>query len=75
MELEADKWAELWDEHGVAFAPPEGILDSSAPPITPRMLRTASLSFPAGTGLGADNVAPRAYAALPSTAGGLAQHL
>ena len=40
-------------------------MQSELPPITAEQIRSAALSFPADTGLGADNLAPRALAALP----------
>ena len=68
MELEANYWADLWDEEMPydAFVDPHG--SPTLPPLRVHDLRTAALSFPAGTGLGADNIAPRALARLSDEA-------
>jgi len=68
VELEANFWATLWDEECPydAFVDPHG--SPALPPLRAHDLRTASLSFPAGTGLGADHIAPRALARLSDEA-------
>ena len=65
MELAANTWAELWKEGAARFQPPDGVIDSGLPPITAESIRSAAATFPPGTGLGADNMAPRALTALP----------
>ena len=64
IELEAEQWAKLWDEgkiyNGGSFGSKLGVL----PRITVDQMRRAALSFPADTGVGADNISPRALARL-----------
>jgi len=68
VEVEANYWAALWEEEFPydAFVDPLG--SPALPPLNVHDLRAASLSFPAGTGLGADNIAPRALARLSDDA-------
>jgi len=70
VEAEADTWARLWlEDHGY----PCCIDPSGTPPLVPLMpwaLRRAALTFPAGTGLGSDNIAPRALCRLSDAAVG-----
>ena len=63
-EHEADFWAELWDEKAAYNAGCDPLGTSTLAPLLPWALKQAALSFPAGTGLGADQIAPRAYARL-----------
>ena len=61
VEQECNAWAELWKTDGVY----EGadISDIEAEPLellSAWSIRKAAMTFPAGTGLGADNIAPRA---------------
>ena len=65
VELAANEWAKLWQEGQPCFAPPSGPIPSSSPPLTAQDIRTAADTFPHGTGLGADNMSPRAISALP----------
>ena len=64
VEQEADTWAELWDELGTY----EGLVDPTGSPvpapIVASTIRSAAMTFPAGTGLGGDNTSPRAFARL-----------
>ena len=59
VDLEAEKWAKLWNE-GASYPR----LDFEQPPMLDDLLlhtiRAAAASFPLQTGVGADNVAPRA---------------
>ena len=66
VELAADEWAALWNEGGPCFRPPNGPLGTSLPPLTAQDIRAAAETVPHDTGLGADNLAPRAIAALPT---------
>lgn len=64
VELEANKWAKLWKEkepypNPVGAPPEEHFLD-----LMPEAIEEASETFPRNTALGADNVAPRAFARL-----------
>ena len=64
VEQEADNWATLWEEsadYDLRCDPP---LDQALQPLLPFALRSAAMSFSASTGVGADNVAPRAVARL-----------
>ena len=67
VEHVADQWAALWQEGRPPFIPPHGELDSGEPPLTGEILAAAAMTFPINTGLGADNMAPRAFAALPQS--------
>ena len=64
VEAEASKWAELWECDG--GHQPYPILQLNAPPapLIGEFILRAALSFPAHTGLGADNASPRAFARL-----------
>jgi len=64
VEQEACFWAKLWNE-GMpyhALVDPHGT--APLPPLTVAAIRSASNSFPVGTGVGAEHVAPRALARL-----------
>ena len=65
IESTADGWAALWQEGKHPFLPPSGHLPSDLPLLDAQAIKDAALSFPANTGVGADNTAPRAVAALP----------
>ena len=65
VECVADEWASVWGEHDKIFSPPDGPLPCDLEPLTAALLRKAARTFPTGTGLGADNVAPRAHEHLP----------
>ena len=64
VELEADSWAAEWDEH--AFYNVQIDASLASPPVALEVagIRQAAMSFPVHTGLGPDNVAPRAIARL-----------
>jgi len=60
VDVEADGWATLWNE-GQDYR--GGICPHDAPaldPLLPWALRRSAASFPVGTGVGAENIAPRA---------------
>ena len=65
IELEANSWAALWKE-GSAYR--SGIYPSDSCPeldtLTATMIRIAASTFPLTTGLGCDNIAPRALCRL-----------
>ena len=61
----ADEWARLWLEGAEILQPPSGALPSDLPPLPATDLKMAAMTFPPHTGLGADNLAPRALASLP----------
>ena len=68
VEQEADAWAQLWQEDrqydGPAL-PPDLAL---AGELMPMALSAAAFTLPIGTGLGADNVSPRAFLRLSAAA-------
>ena len=67
VDREAAEWARLWKaggEYGNLF---EDDIEP-LPPLQAHELVEAAMSFPAHTGLGADNVSPRALARLPPEA-------
>ena len=64
VELEADKWAELWQESSTYCEPVGLISDEALELLTPWSIIQAAHSFPVGTATGADNIAPRAVARL-----------
>jgi len=64
IEAEADSWANLWEESGEYNVPCEPPLDEPLIPLMPAAVRQAAKTFAAHTGLGADNVAPRAVSRL-----------
>ena len=65
VEQEANKWAELWDERAEYDA---GVIGGACPappaPLQLGALRAATRTFPPGTGIGADGIAPRAIGRL-----------
>ena len=64
IEGTAKQWATLWKEDD-EYKVTKWYFDQQPPsPITGEMIREAALSFPIDTGLGADNLAPRAIARL-----------
>ena len=68
VEAEADQWAKLWQESGTYCCPfTPGEVQVLAPLAAPA-IRSAALSFPPHTGVGCDNVAPRAVARLSDEA-------
>eukprot|EP00973_Karenia_brevis_P068355 9508092-Karenia_brevis.AAC.1 len=65
VEREADRWAELWCEQAQYCSPFK--VDDAVPQLELLMapcIRAAADTFPIGTGLGCDNVAPRALSRL-----------
>jgi hypothetical protein len=69
VELAADGWAQQW-AMGDRYVQP--VFDTVALTVLPLLavyaMRAAALTFPAGTGLGGDNVSPRALARLSDEA-------
>ena len=60
VEHEANEWARLWEE-GTEYLGSFDHEQCTAPdPLKIHIVRKAAMSFPAGTGLGGDNIAPRA---------------
>ena len=68
LEQEGGEWAELWDEGAEYNAMIEDELVEELEALTVPELKQAALSFPADTGLGADNISPRALARLSDEA-------
>jgi len=64
VEAEAGGWAKLWREDDQYHLECEPLGTPALEPLMPWALRRSASSFPVGTGKGADNVAPRAYARL-----------
>ena len=64
VDMQANDWAELWQED-VEYEHPlfDGNIESLGP-LLPWALQQAAMTFPAGTGLGADYISPRAIARL-----------
>ena len=68
-EAEADQWAEWWAEGQPYEAPFQRLdLDDHPGPIHPWMVRAACRTFPSRTGLGFDNMQPRALLRLSDDA-------
>ena len=68
VEAEADSWAARWNEF---HAYSSEVIVSGTPPLStlmPDMLVRAASTFPAGTGVGTDNVSPRALCRLSKEA-------
>ena len=68
VDSEAEDWAVLWQETAHYVAPDFDHSPPLASPLLEEGIRMAARSFPANTGLGADNVAARAIARLSSPA-------
>jgi len=64
VEAEAEGWAALWDERKSYDAACDPVGTEALQPLLPWALRQSSLTFPIGTGCGADNISPRAFARL-----------
>ena len=67
VERDAKEWADLWragEEYSVIF----GDNIDPLPPLTISDLKNAAMTFPNNTGLGSDNVSPRALMRLPAEA-------
>ena len=67
VEMEADKWARLWRADQEYSSPPIEDADQLQS-LTSWGIKQAAFSFPAGTGLGADNISPRALVRLSDVA-------
>ena len=67
VDKEAEEWAALWQENCDYDIPwPQDI--PSLPPLTAQKIRDAAKSFPPDTGVGVDNIAPRALTRLSDEA-------
>ena len=73
VDKEMEEWGSRW-QVGSKYRLDDNRADSDAfdslplavlPTPTPEQIIAACLTFPAGTGLGADNISPRAIARLP----------
>eukprot|EP00973_Karenia_brevis_P027793 3830329-Karenia_brevis.AAC.1 len=64
VEKEANTWARLWKEHSQYLATFDLAGRTPPPQLVVEQVRKAALSFPAGTGVGGDNIAPRAISRL-----------
>ena len=62
--MEAESWASLWKENSLYRGSVPVHLCSTLRPLRAEELREAARTFPYDTGLGADNIAPRALARL-----------
>ena len=70
VDLEAEEWAKQWAV-GAEYQPlPFGADEDERPPpaLAAAMLREAAASFPAATGVGSDNIGPRACTRLSDCA-------
>ena len=68
VENVASKWAELWEASSAYCQPDLAEADAETlEPLTAADILRAAKSFPAGTGVGADAISPRALARLPPT--------
>ena len=68
VEQEAEVWAELWMEGSQYVEPAFQMEEAALADLLPAALVTAASTFPLGTGLGCDNIAPRAFARLSAGA-------
>jgi hypothetical protein len=68
VEEEATAWANLWQVELPYNQPHFDCCQEHLAPIVPWAVATAAISFPAGTGLGCDNVSPKAFARLSPSA-------
>jgi len=68
VDREGEGWADLWLEGGTYQAMCCPDVADALDPLWPDALRRSAMSFPIGTGKGADNVAPRAFARLSDDA-------
>ena len=67
VDLIAQEWARHWDE-GAAYECEFGTISKLPDALVVQSLRMAAASFPPETGLGGDNVSPRAYRRLSDEA-------
>jgi hypothetical protein len=68
VDQEAESWAMLWQETKDYAQPSWADLEEQLPLLSDWAIRTAAASFPAGTGLGCDNISPRALLRLSAGA-------
>ena len=68
VDTTADTWAVLWKEYTEYMVTVDPDDASRLEPLAGADVYYAAMSFPIGTGLGADNLAPRAIARLPRRA-------
>ena len=68
VEVEAQKWGSLWGVGGKYTACLDGPFGPPPAQLLVVHLMIAIMSFPVHTGLGCDNVSPRAFARLPEEA-------
>ena len=64
VDIEAEKWAALWLEKEKYTQPSYGLSSEALEQLMPNAVVIAATSFPIGTGLGADNISPRAITRL-----------
>ena len=64
VEKQADTWAELWQTSHTYVQPAFRITSEFFTDFLPLAILEAAMTFPADTGLGHDNVSPRAFARL-----------
>ena len=60
VEAKADEWGSLWEECSDYRAPCIDVSNSTIADMLPWAIRNAAASFPVNTGLGSDNISPRA---------------
>jgi hypothetical protein len=69
VDVEAAGWSRQWAMDDRYTQPIfDRLLMAALPSLTVLALRVAATTFPAGTGLGGDNVAPRAFGRLSDSA-------
>jgi len=60
VEAKADEWGSLWEECSDYRAPCIDVSNSTIADMLPWAIRNAAAPFPVNTGLGSDNISPRA---------------
>jgi hypothetical protein len=68
VDKQADEWGTLWQELKEYEAPAFNIDEAPLQALLPDAICPAAASFPIGTGLGADNISPRAFMRLSRSA-------
>ena len=68
VEAEADKWGQLWQENRSYTLGGSQCDLAALQLLSPWAIKLAASSFPVGTGLGVDNIAPRAFLRLSDAA-------
>ena len=68
VEAEADGWAKQWNEGGQYDLVIDPTSSPQLEPLLPWAIRRAALLFPSDTGVGCDNISPRAFARLSDEA-------